>query len=140
MVIGAMLAASPAFAGWFGYANYDDCMLDKMKGQIAAMYRSANKECARQFKVEQKVSSADTHFVVQPTTDGVTVTEDKNTSEFIITRVELEFHFSKDCFMAQSQEMSHSVTVTMKGGKGSLTSYIHKAKCIEVSQAWGIYR
>jgi hypothetical protein len=47
-----LLTSSPAYAGWFGYDNYEDCMLGRMKGQAQSMYPNADKLCKKEFKVE----------------------------------------------------------------------------------------
>jgi len=43
-----------ANAGWFGPSNYDECMLDKMKGQPWTMGDIAAKACMLQFVCDAK--------------------------------------------------------------------------------------
>jgi hypothetical protein len=50
------ICVSSAHAGWFGYDNYDDCMLGRMKGQDKSLYRNADKACKRQFKIKTPIS------------------------------------------------------------------------------------
>jgi hypothetical protein len=38
-----------AQAGWFGPSNYDECVLQKMKGQAAYMYPNASAACREEF-------------------------------------------------------------------------------------------
>lgn len=38
-----------AAAGWFGPSNYNECLIDKMKGQNALMMPRAAAECLTQF-------------------------------------------------------------------------------------------
>ena len=40
---------SPVYAGWFGPSNYDECVLDKMKGQSPAMLYHAEAACRIEF-------------------------------------------------------------------------------------------
>ena len=42
-----LLITSEAKAGWFGYDNYEDWMLGRMKGQTQTMYRTADKACKK---------------------------------------------------------------------------------------------
>jgi hypothetical protein len=43
-----------AKAGWFGPSNYDECMLDKMKGQPWNMGEIVAKACTLQFLCDAK--------------------------------------------------------------------------------------
>jgi hypothetical protein len=45
-LVGA-LVATPAAAGWFSYDSYEDCILDKMKGQTEGSRWTVNKVCSK---------------------------------------------------------------------------------------------
>jgi hypothetical protein len=46
-----------ANAGWFGPSNYDECMLDKMKGQPWTMGEIVAKACILQFACNDKFTA-----------------------------------------------------------------------------------
>jgi hypothetical protein len=40
---------NPSYSGWFGPDNYDDCVLEKMKGQAMKMIHTAHDACWPKF-------------------------------------------------------------------------------------------
>lgn len=45
-------ASEGTYAGWFGPDSYDECILDKMKGQDTRFYSYAGRACREKFPVE----------------------------------------------------------------------------------------
>jgi hypothetical protein len=55
-----------AYAGWFGYDNYEDCLHGRMKGQSPTMNLTADKTCKKEFGVEfdVEVSNVKWQYIV----------------------------------------------------------------------------
>jgi hypothetical protein len=51
----AMIWAPSVSAGWFGPDNYEDCLLQKMKGQSRLMYPTVARLCKKRFHVEERI-------------------------------------------------------------------------------------
>lgn len=51
-LFGSLLAATTSFAGVFGPSNYEECVLDKMKGQAPNMMYIAKAACLKAFPEE----------------------------------------------------------------------------------------
>jgi hypothetical protein len=54
LIAAGLMISLPAYAGWFGPANYDECVLDTMKGQREYMMSSAESACRTRFPYTQK--------------------------------------------------------------------------------------
>jgi hypothetical protein len=83
LVAVVLMTPLAANAGWFGPNNYEECMLDKMKGQTDSMYLTARTACAKLFKLEQEMLS--TRGVVKAwdyESGSVTITVDEKDTDY----------------------------------------------------------
>jgi hypothetical protein len=55
--LGLILIPTSSQAAWFGPDNYEECVLEKMKGQNKAMIQTARKACERQFPNKHATNS-----------------------------------------------------------------------------------
>ena len=73
-VFAAVLAilSTAGLQGCFGPSNYEECMLERMKGQTSGMLYVADKACKRQFKVPFSIGVAGVkwEFLTGFLTDG----------------------------------------------------------------------
>jgi hypothetical protein len=51
---GLAYANRSANAGWFGSGNYEECVLEKMKGQLPYMVKTARDACRLKFPCNDK--------------------------------------------------------------------------------------
>ncbi len=64
-LLACSLAPSVAGAGLFGYSSYEDCVLDRMKGQHLSMRRIAEEACRKEFPEEARLRyQADFTFAI----------------------------------------------------------------------------
>lgn len=93
----SILFPGSVMAGLFGGpSNYDECMVERMKGQERYMYSTVKKSCEREFEVKvEKKYLVDLDWT-DTTSSGVIVSIGKNDSEFEVTRAALIFS-KKSC-------------------------------------------
>lgn len=49
LIVAGLMISLPAYAGWFGPSNYEECVLNKMKGQKADIEDTARDACRIKF-------------------------------------------------------------------------------------------
>lgn len=104
-----LICSGAANSGLLGPSSFEDCVLDKMKGQQPTMRPTAARACEREF--ERPVDVGLVHFAW--TAPG-TVSIDKNDSDFAITRA--VFSFSRvACESAKDSDYSIRAEVRFAG-------------------------
>ncbi|MBU0769350.1 MAG: hypothetical protein KJ687_09695 [Proteobacteria bacterium] len=86
--------ASSVQAGWFGPSNFDDCVLEKMKGQTPNMIGVARSACRSQFP-EEILLKEGIHYKkgqlksswYDTSQDTITIRIDENKTDYKVTRV-----------------------------------------------------
>ena len=100
------MLSSSANSGLFGPDNYDECLLDKMKGQSKNMRQTVNKICERKFPYEKVIWSSEGNYnyierdevrVNWSSSDGRIFATLVNNSEYEITRVTRAIGKVKSC-------------------------------------------
>jgi hypothetical protein len=94
-----------AFAALFGPSNYDECILDKMKGQSSSLLTQAKNACEISFPIEKLLDtnmwsvqeqklfhghdngSADITYKYKATTNELLDIEVKNNSKYKVTKI-----------------------------------------------------
>ncbi len=97
-----VVSSTQTQASLFGPRNYEECVLEKMKGQNSNMRSFAVDACLKSFPKEELIDDSKIKAVwcdSKPTTQTYCVTIPKNIK---ITRAEALF-FSDDCNAKQSQ-------------------------------------
>lgn len=101
-----LMLSSSANSGLFGPDNYDECLLDKMKGQSKNMRQTVNKICERKFPYEKVIWSSEGNYnyierdevrVNWSSSDGRIFATLVNNSEYEITRVTRAIGKVKSC-------------------------------------------
>lgn len=140
LIVLALLVSSSAHAGWFGYDSYDDCMLDKMKGQSQSMYLNAHKLCAKRMGLEKEISTSDVQIgwdKKQPW--ELTFNVASNTSEYNITRGEFSFS-DRPCEQAKPDDFGERITVTFAADTAKAPIVSYESKCMKTIKLWGKYK
>jgi hypothetical protein len=81
-----------AIAGWFGPDNYEECMLDKMKGQDKSMRSIANNACLATFPKPMDIrvfAGFGDDKEIKLLWDGSNIEIIKNNSSYQITSVDM---------------------------------------------------
>lgn len=89
-----LFGMSPAQAGWFGPSNFDDCVLEKMRGQAPNMIGVARSACRAQFP-EEILLQEGIHYKkgqiknswYNTSKDTITISIDENKTDYKVTRV-----------------------------------------------------
>ena len=99
-----IFAQSSAYAGLFGAASYEECVLDKMKGQAAGMIGMAKDACRKEFPIEPETVLLDKNLVkytwCEQSQTKQTVCISEQESNVKITRVEALL-FTDKCELKQ---------------------------------------
>ena len=112
-----LILSGPAKADLFGGPdNFDECVADKMKGQIASMIYTVRRACERKFETELQ---ADQRKLIDigwsdSTKSNVSVFVEENDSDFVVTRVLLTFS-KAECGQAKSEEFDVKVEADFSG-------------------------
>ena len=133
-----------AHAGIFGPDNYEECVLDKMKGQAKNLIYVARKACEKKFPYEKDLGSysSEYEFSWMPYNDNsVYFSISKNYGEYKITRVNVTFSSSL-CSDNTSLPSEHTKTVELSDKEdASITSVpAISYKCARVNNLWGIIK
>lgn len=129
---------SNAWGGLFGASNYDECMLDRMKGQSNNMRSSAENACEIAFPTERlletniwAVDSVDISFEYTPTTNELIDINVINNSNYKITKIKGQTKSScqkdsivLDRFEKPSPLISSTYTIRVKDSR--------KVRCVEL--------
>ena len=126
--LGLLLGASSiemqsARAGWFSYDNYEDCMLDRMKGQDRSMYSTADKACKKEFKIEFEVlQKVDWEFSRNEV--GVLISLKKTPDDIEVTSGEFSFA-NGDCEGKKNADFGEAKSVAFQNGEGVILIFDH---------------
>jgi hypothetical protein len=94
-------ANTSANAGWFGPSNYEECVLEKMKGQQGYMLKTAQDACQAKFKDESKEVLLDQRLIQanwcldEQTKKEICIVDKPNNYE--ITSVKLFYSYQTNC-------------------------------------------
>lgn len=132
-----LMLSSSANSGLFGPDNYDECLLDKMKGQPNNMRNTVYKVCERKFPYEKVIwSSEGTYNYIELdevrvswiSSDGRIFATLVNNSEYEITRVTRKFGKVKNCNEnADMSEFPFSLTFYFSSSLESSTTHKNAA-------------
>ena len=147
--LASALVAPAALAGIFGPDNYEDCVLEKMKGQERHMMRLAREACEKQFPSEKEleygkhyddstlnIEWCDSDF------STLSVCVPKNDTEYRVTRVIMVFS-RKDCKDAKYDDYQQRVTFTFSRLWEKSSAEVKDAsayKCMRKDSVYGLNR
>jgi hypothetical protein len=133
-----LCAHTAAHGGWFSYDNYEDCMLDRMKGQPPMMYPTAERACKKKFGVEVDVYGGNVKWEFASTGISVTSASD-GTDEYEITSAEFSFS-PKSCNGSTEADFGKPVQLHFKGGSASMPFEMVGMQCAKASSFKGKYK
>lgn len=98
-----LLATGTSYAGVFGASNYEECVLDKMKGQDRSMIYTARAACAKAFPQEELIDKG--------LVDGEWCKSNGDEQKYCITKVPKNYtltsatalFFTEDCDAKQAK-------------------------------------
>ena len=98
LFIAIALLSGNTYAGIFGSSNYEECVVDKMKGQPANMVGLVANACRKQFPAEEMLVEGQNFKKGQlvdkwsvTAADTISVTVDRNDTAYKLTRVDGRF-------------------------------------------------
>lgn len=94
----SLLLSGNTYAGLFGPSNYEDCVLDKMKGQAPNLVSLVVQACKRQFPTEETLIVGENYKKGQlvskwseTTSDTISFNVERNDTAYKLTRAEAQF-------------------------------------------------
>ena len=137
-----LLFATNSQAGIFGPDNYEECVLDKMKGQAKSLIFIARKACEKKFPYEKNLGSYfnEYEFSWVPHNDNaIYFSIDKNYGEYRVTRARVIFS-SNLCEDNTSLPDDHMKIVELSEKQDAIISdnSAKHYKCARVDNLWGI--
>jgi hypothetical protein len=135
----ALLWPVSAQAGWFSYDSYEDCMLDRMKGQSTMMYQAAQKDCKKRFDVEDEITYLRDQMKRNWEYDHgeLTIEIFDNTTDYRPTRGEFSFS-EKPC--KESKDSDFGQPVAMEVNKPNRQMPFIIPVCMKTLKLWGKYK
>jgi hypothetical protein len=133
-----------AFAGWFGPDNYEDCVLEKMKGQNKAMISTARKACEKQFPYEKELYGYHDNIEIGWFSDAsrLYLRIENNYGEYTVTKYKANFS-KKQCDETKtSSDYTLTKTFVFSTGKSASVSVENAGeyKCMQTETIWGRLR
>ncbi|GAB6111556.1 hypothetical protein [Desulfomicrobium salsuginis] len=86
--------SSVATAGWFGPSNFDECVIEGMKGQDKSMVRLVAKMCEKKFPFEKKLSFdylGHIKYEWIPRQESISFEIKENSGDYIVTKIMASF-------------------------------------------------
>jgi len=134
-----------AIPGWFGPDNYEDCVLEKMKGQDKVMIATARKACEKRFPFEKELHDYGDNLEIDwlSLESRLYLFISKNLGEYAVTRYEASFS-KKACDEPQTRsDYTLSETFAFSAGETLASLDIENAdeyKCMRTNSIWGKLR
>jgi hypothetical protein len=137
--------ANKSYAGWFGPSNYDECVLEKMKGQKGYMLPTVRSACEKDFPYEKNI----TNFYNKIRTNwyddlGVIIFKiEENFSDYRITRCVAIF--SENTCEENSNNSNYALKANLMFNKGENisrfeTNNFDGYQCMKIIEIWGILK
>lgn len=140
-----LLLPQVAIAGWFGPDDYDECVLEKMKGQSEEMLWTARSVCEKQFPYEKELHSYKDNIEIELSSMGsdLILSIRENHGDYIITRYTAQFS-KKSCDQLTSNA-DYTLTKTFIFSPGDNVAVLSvkdadKYKCMRTDTILGRYR
>jgi hypothetical protein len=151
----------PAFAGWlFGPDNYDDCVLEKMKGQDSSMRGHAMRACRELFPIEPVEKEiliwSKIKIAWEQKQNGATIEIriEENLSNYNISKIRatfstqkcdeenLEYKFTEDFIFRDENPSKLKKLFASENAEWKTTSYVENRgyqsyKCMRITNIWG---
>lgn len=141
-------------AGWFGPDNFDECMVEEMKGQSKAAYPHVYKVCREKFPIEKPkkekipftAGALEFTWKYGALNDGlygelkpyIAITVETNRTGYKLTEVVAEFS-EKNCESSINEDYKHKLTFSYLI-RNSGSTYIENGqtfKCARIKELYG---
>lgn len=86
--------SSVATAGWFGPSNFDECVIEGMKGQDKSMVRLVAKMCEKKFPFEKQLGFdylGNIKYEWIPRQESILFKIKENSGDYIVTKIIAKF-------------------------------------------------
>jgi len=133
------LIGSEAKAGWFGYDNYEDCMLGRMKGQAQAMYPTADKACKKEFKIEVEATYSAKVVTWSYKANSLEIGITNDNSDFDVIKEAVLSFSDKACPDSKDTDFDQEQTVELSG-KPIIVFLYPNPICMKTLRLWGKYK
>ncbi len=137
------LFSAYSYAGWFGADNYEDCFLEKVKGQHKFMFDTARKACERQFPFEKELYRYKDNIEIgwwSSDEKSIYLQIKNNYGDYSITRYRANFS-EKPCSETKSSS-DYTLTKMFVFNIGETVTSISvenaaQQKCMDTDTIWG---
>ena len=148
----SILLTSHAQAAFWGPDNYEDCVLEKMRGQDNSLLSMAKKSCEREFPYEKYLSSyqGNTEISWGPSQNRLYLKIVRNSGEYTVTKYKAAFSPElcskikppKGPQLLSDVSPEYTFIGTFRFPPGSDTAYLkvdnpEQYKCFRAIEAWG---
>ena len=139
-LVGA-LVATPAAAGWFSYDSYEDCILDKMKGQTEGSRWTVSKVCSKALRREENIGVSDRRWSWSTDGESVTITPKVKDDTFTLSRGKFTFS-SKPCEESKNDDFEGPIEFVFHNDEASMRMIPtqQNARCMRGVDVWGRYK
>lgn len=138
-----LLLPSMVWANFFGPDNYEECVLEKMKGQNKGMIYTARKACEKKFPYEKTLEyykeKIEIHWYSDTSSLNITIKE--NYGDYKITRYKAKFSEKKCKDIKLASDYTLEKTFKFKSSLKSSSIALKNAsqyQCMSTEKMWGI--
>jgi len=130
-----------AFAGFFGPSNFDECMVDKMKGQDPIMYSNVQKLCINKFERELPNYASKIKYEWGLGLFGLNITIKENRGKYGLTKLYARFS-EKPCKRSIEKDYSEEIKFDFNGHRLGSALAMEAPKinyqCIRIQRIFGV--
>lgn len=135
------------FSGWFGANNFEECVLEKMKGQNKSLINFARKACENKFPYEKEIDLDKENIKISWSNEGgyLSITVKKRSDNYILTRIDAIFS-KKDWTEINGRSdynLSKTFTFSPDPNIAGAIVEVHDPesyKTMAVEKSWGIMK
>ena len=159
IVIGALLfgavvgcavltSVNVVYSGWFGPTNFDECVIEDMKGQVEEMRYVVFRSCEKKFPYEKRLNNDYKELNMEYSWigdgDSIEISIDENTGDYIITKLRVKFS-KKTCIKADGLygfETDLEKIVRLDGGRFAKINAKNadSFNCMRIEEIYGKFR
>ena len=115
---------------------YEDCMLEKMKGQNQSMWLTADKACSKLFGLEKEMWTRDVKWFYD---SGSIILEVEGQTDVEATKGQFAFS-PKPCADTQNGDFGAPREIAFTNGRPSRVFIFPEPRCMKTLKVWGKYK
>lgn len=138
-----LLFATYSQAGIFGPDNYEECVLDKMKGQAKSLIPIAKKACEKKFPYEKNLGEYHDRFAFswKASSSKVAFVITENLGDYLITKIRVGLSDTNCMFTTPKSEIFIKNLIVEDGKIASFNENgADRFTCATVTNVWGILK